>query len=395
MTTNVLILDANQHSALACTRSLGAKGITVFTCDETPKSLAGQSRYSSGYFRIPSAGLYPDEFISTLRKLIEQYDIGMLLPMSDITCPIILSNQHRFKDILLPLPSLEQYNKVTDKNHLVQHAAQLGIRTPNTTYIHNINDLKDIPNFKFPVVIKPSRSRMQLAGQWLHTRVCYAHTSQELESIIEGFTWFPEYPFMIQEFIEGHGTGIFILYDQGNPITYFSHKRIREKPPSGGVSVLCESVRVDKTLKEIADILLARIRWNGVAMIELVTTPEGIPYLIEINARFWGSLQLAIDSGVDFPWLLYQMTLGDKPEPIFEYQSGNRLHWLMGDLERLYLVYRGQKESPANLFSETKDFLFPGFHNTHKDICRLTDPVPGFFEIAQYIWKLADKLRRL
>ena len=28
---------------------------------------------------------------------------------------------------------------------------------------------------------------------------------------------------------------------------------------------------------------------------------DGVPKLMEINGRFWGSLQLAIDAGVDFP----------------------------------------------------------------------------------------------
>ena len=29
----------------------------------------------------------------------------------------------------------------------------------------------------------------------------------------------------------------------------------------------------------------------------------GTPLLMEVNGRFWGSLQLAIDAGVDFPYL--------------------------------------------------------------------------------------------
>jgi hypothetical protein len=42
---NVLILDANQRSALAATRSLGKRGIPVVTGDETKDTLAGNSKY--------------------------------------------------------------------------------------------------------------------------------------------------------------------------------------------------------------------------------------------------------------------------------------------------------------------------------------------------------------
>ncbi len=34
--------------------------------------------------------------------------------------------------------------------------------------------------------------------------------------------------------------------------------------------------------------------------------------LIDVNGRFWGSLQLAILSGVDFPYYLYQLAVGDR-----------------------------------------------------------------------------------
>ena len=31
---------------------------------------------------------------------------------------------------------------------------------------------------------------------------------------------------------------------------------------------------------------------------------DGVAKLMEINGRFWGSLQLAVDAGVDFPAIL-------------------------------------------------------------------------------------------
>jgi len=60
----------------------------------------------------------------------------------------------------------------------------------------------------------------------------------------------------------------------------------------------------------VAQALLDYVGWHGVAMVEFNVSSRGIPYLIELNGRFWGSLRLAIDAGVDFPWLLYQLTIG-------------------------------------------------------------------------------------
>lgn len=113
------------------------------------------------------------------------------------------------------------------------------------------------------------------------------------------------YPFTIQSFVKGTGQGVFALFKHGSPVCYFSHRRLREKPPTGGVSVLSESAPLNQQLKESAERLLLSAKWHGVAMVEFRVAEDGTGYLMEVNPRFWGSLQLAIDSGVDFPWWLF------------------------------------------------------------------------------------------
>ena len=116
-----------------------------------------------------------------------------------------------------------------------------------------------------------------------------------------------KYPSMIQEKIIGPGTGLFTLYDKNRHLALFSHKRIREKPPSGGVSVVSESVPLDNEMVDAADKLLSAVGWTGVAMVEFKRdVRDGKAKLMEINGRFWGTLQLAVASGVDFPVLLIE-----------------------------------------------------------------------------------------
>ena len=129
-----------------------------------------------------------------------------------------------------------------------------------------------------------------------------------------------------------------MCYQHGRLVAEFSHRRIREKPPSGGVSVLCESVPVVPQAKQYAQALLDALRWEGVAMVEFkMDMADQSLKLIEINGRFWGSLQLAIDAGVDFPALLVQ-TLADEPMPVIDsYRVGVRSRWLMGDFDALLM----------------------------------------------------------
>jgi len=122
----------------------------------------------------------------------------------------------------------------------------------------------------------------------------------------------------------------------------FAHRRLREKPPSGGVSVLAEAVVLEPALEAAALALLAELNWEGVAMVECKRDEAngGRPVLMEINGRFWGSLQLAIDAGVNFPALLAACAGGTVPTPVRRWRIGTRLRWSWGDRDHLLIVGR-------------------------------------------------------
>ena len=84
-------------------------------------------------------------------------------------------------------------------------------------------------------------------------------------------------------------------------------------PITGGASALRESVPVDAELLGYAQRLLGELRWTGLAMVEFRVGPDG-PVLMEINGRIWGSLPLAVKSGVDFPIRLAELYLGRTPD---------------------------------------------------------------------------------
>lgn len=76
----VLILDANQRSALAVTRSLGRQGILLITADETTTALAGSSHFSSEYITYPSPRLHHEEFLSSIANICKKRNIHIIFP---------------------------------------------------------------------------------------------------------------------------------------------------------------------------------------------------------------------------------------------------------------------------------------------------------------------------
>src|SRR5205814_8588436 len=76
-------------------------------------------------------------------------------------------------------------------------------------------------------------------------------------------------------------------------------------------------------------------------MIECKREAEtGRQVVMEANGRFWGSLQLAIDAGVDFPALLVRCAAGERVPEIRDYRLGVRSRWFWGDVDHLYLCLR-------------------------------------------------------
>ena len=130
--------------------------------------------------------------------------------------------------------------------------------------------------------------------------------------------------------------------------------------------------------------LLRRLGACGVAMVEFrVDNRTREPYLMEVNGRFWGSLQLAIDAGVNFPALLVDLALG-RPVKKPVYEENVILRWWIGDLVRTVRVLKGKPagymgQFPSRL-SALSEFLGPQPDGTRNEILRWSDWRPSFVE---------------
>lgn len=229
-------------------------------------------------------------------------------------------------------------------------AQRLDVPVPRTVVITDANDLPaDVETLGTPIVIKPHRSRIRAGDGWMGASVSYAKDLSDLGIQLRRRRP-EEFPILLQERLLGHGIGVFLCYDRGRLLAKFSHRRLREKPPSGGVSVLSESIPLSPELFQYSEALLRALNWQGVAMVEFkVDSRTNTPKLMEINARFWGSLQLAVSSGVDFPSILMDTVAGNGgPEPMAGYRYGVKNRWLWGDVDSLIIrLFKSDGLPPA------------------------------------------------
>ena len=396
----VLVTDGQERSALAITRGLGQAGVPVVVGAETDRSLAGASRYCVAEWQYPSPLQHPSRFISSLVEATRRFDITAIIPPTDSSMQAVAAEREQFRpSVTAMIPSLESYEMVSDKYRLTELAHELGVPIPKTVFVPDGNVEALLNRVSgYPVVVKPGRSLIKVGERWVKTSVHFVPNAEELTNLFRR-TPYLQNPSLIQQRIEGEGQGVFGLFDHGKPCALFAHRRIREKPPAGGVSVLRESIELPKPMVDYAVRLLERVKWNGVAMVEFkVERHSGTPMLMEINGRFWGSLQLAVDAGLNFPYLLYQAMQG-KPVavPDNSYRIGTKSRWLLGDVD--HLLMRLTKSSSelhldAHMPSRTRclaEFCKLFQRDLHYEVESLNDPGPAFAEYRAWFSHLGGR----
>jgi predicted ATP-grasp superfamily ATP-dependent carboligase len=384
----ILITDGEQRSALAAVRSLGRAGHVVFVASQRRRSLAGSSRYARDTAVVAEPLHSPDAFVRDVAALVGRWKIDLLLPVTEAALLALLPERDRIATVL-PFPDMASFQRLCDKSEVANVARSLGISVPSTIVVRSRAAFAelDVSQLRFPLVIKPHRSVTQ--GPTRHKAGVLR--APDLQALKSGLDTIPDdaFPALLQERIVGPGIGIFVLLIGGEPRAAFAHRRIREKPPWGGVSVYRESIPLDSELLARSVELLRCFEFTGAAMVEYkVDASTQIPYIMEINGRLWGSLQLAIDAGVDFPALLVEAALNTGERVSSPNYKCTRSRWFWGDVDSLLLRLRGasdeNSETPSRL-TACIDFLRAFGPRTRNEVFRWRDPLPALRETLDWV----------
>lgn len=386
---SVLVTDGHFRKTLAVVRSLGRRGVPVTVGERTFLNTSFFSRYCAKRLVYPSPRRFPNQFIEFLLKEIKKNRYDCLFPMEEETLLLMAKYHSEISTYThLLISDLKRIEFVRDKRNLMQFAETHGISTPKTFQIPPTLTLPlkgegegggpDLSSIPIPAVIKPRISSGSFGIAYVKKK----------EDLIPSYQRVHErYPFpMIQEWIpDGGGVyGFSALLDEASNIkAAFVHKKLRMYPVQGGPSTLREGVEHPQIM-ELGLSLLKSLNWVGVGMVEFKVDPrDGIPKLMEVNPRFWGSLQLAIVSGVDFPYLLLKMARRESFDPILRYTVGKRCRWLLlGDL--LHFLNNPHRFHLRPSFFQ---FFDP---NTSYDIISRDDPFPLMGSVATFFTFLYD-----
>jgi predicted ATP-grasp superfamily ATP-dependent carboligase len=375
---DVLLTDGNERAALAAVRSLVHAGYEVGVASARRFSLAGVSR-AVRRLRLSTDPLTdPTGYAAEVGALAGQLAVRVVLPVTDASVEALLAGR-----VALPFPDLVTYRVASDKVGMLDRARRAGLDVPETWILEH--ERVALPGAEFfPAVLKPHRSIIRTAAGREHLAVRFVDSARQCRAALAGFSA-AAFPILLQRRVRGVGEGLFVLRWNGRVIAEFAHRRLREKPPEGGVSVYRESISPDSALVAAGRRLLDALDWQGVAMIECKHDADtGRHVFMEVNGRFWGSLQLAIDAGVDFPRLLVACALGQCVPPVTQYRIGVRSRWFWGDVDQLYLQLKNGGGAAGKL-AAVRDFLRINPVRNREEIWRWRDPAPFLLESLQQL----------
>ena len=318
----VFFTDANYKHTLAAIRALGLKGLEVDAGSSFPLSLGAFSKYVKRYMVYPDAQSLPQRFFDFILKIDKRNRYDVIMPVGYATTVTLSKFKDKIKHFAkVPVANYEQLQVAARKDKTINLAKKLDIPVPHSILIKEA-DSDEARTLEYPLVLK---------GITESGHIYYVSNPKELKEKCLLLSRVEHEPLMAQEYIKGEGYGFFALFNHGEPRAIFMHKRIREYPITGGASTFAESV-YEPELKEYGLRMLKELNWHGVVMLEFKKDHKENDFkLMEINPKFWGSLDLAIASGVNFPYLLYRMVTEGDIESSFSYRTRVKFMWPFPD----------------------------------------------------------------
>jgi predicted ATP-grasp superfamily ATP-dependent carboligase len=364
----VLVTDGEFKHSLGIVRALGARGHEVHLLAQSARAPAVHSRAVSRWHPAPPPrdATYAERLLEAAAALAPV----SLLPVSDASNAAAQGLRERFgaAGVRVALPPRESFEIACDKTRTAEIARAAGLATPRERVLDRLDDARAaFGELGAPLVVK---SRREMGRKMIR----YVRRAEELAAAFEEIRALSGTAPLAQEYVTGEGFGFSALYWEGRCLRQLMHRRVREWPPSGGTSACAESIVDQPELERAGRALLDALRWHGVAMTEFKWCPHRLAFVVmEINAKFWGSHDVALAASVDFPGDLAALLEGRELPPQAPPRRV-RFSWPFGgDL------WHGLAR-PAALPRVLWDAVSPWVAHSY----RPSDPLPLLYEMLQW-----------
>jgi D-aspartate ligase len=295
----ILIPDGESHLLRFVINGLArVGGIKICVMSSKRNSSLRFSRYIHrfSYYAKTDSDL---GWIENINKEIEKHKIDFVMPIWEVGIKILAEHKDKviFKNKLGLLPPLNQLNTARNKGLLPSHLQLHNIPGPKSVLVESINQLEKVDSLSFPVMIKPVEG---FGGGY---GIRKFNNKKDMEAYIIDKNI--DYKLIVQEFIEGNDFGCNVLCKEGNILAFTMQKGNEPDEKQFAPSISWDFI-YEPNLYSTIEKLMKSLNWSGVANIDLLYDKNDKQFkVLEINTRFWGSLDGSLLAGVNFPYFYY------------------------------------------------------------------------------------------
>ncbi|HEU4402186.1 MAG TPA: ATP-grasp domain-containing protein [Candidatus Polarisedimenticolia bacterium] len=380
---SVFLLGAEETPALAILWSLARCGVPVTVGSHRRLCAGFFSRYPVRRVLLPDPLRSPDEFIERVLTEVRQRSHVVTLGCGEQTTYLLAKHRQSLDPYTrVPLVDLETFMECRDKSRTMKAAARCGVPIPRTWFPEETGIDEVAGDATYPAVLKPCVSDGARGISFVHT----PETLRQAHAVTRARYG----PCIVQELIPHGGTQYkaeLLLDRRQNVRLWGTYAKLRYYPPTGGSSTLNRTVR-RRDLLEQASTLLTHLGWWGMADCDFIVDPrDGVARLMEINPRFTRTIRVLVEAGLDFPYALYRLALGEDPGMTCEQEEDVYLRYLPADV--VWFL-----RSSDRLRARPSFFKFLG-RRLHYEEWSARDPLTGVgFWLSLLLDLLDPELRR-
>lgn len=360
-TINVLIPDGESTWAINVIQCLGGFPYDIHVLSRKKKTASKYSKFTTTFTYCKDAKIEED-WMSIILAEVQRKNIHVILPIAEKEMLFLKTYESRIKEFtkIIALPPVQGLEVSLNKGKFYEFFKSNGLSYPKTAIVDRRGVIRDlIDDISFPVLIKPFQGK---GGEGII----------RFDNELDLQTFFKENPtgnFVVQEYIDGYDIDCSVFCEDGSIKVYTIQKGMipNQDPYAPQLGVLFVD---NEEVLELISSLMKTLNWNGIAHIDLrFNDKTGRYHILEINARFWGSLEASKKMGVNFADIVIKDIL-DIPVGAQNYRKElvvifNRLIKQIAQQPRMLLRFKF-------LFKHFKIGLF------------LNDPIPTIFRFQEW-----------
>ena len=358
---NILIPDGDSTWALTVLHCLSQiEGYNIFVLSNKKRTAIKFSKYITHYkFHVRGND---ENWLDVIKSEVKFHAIDVIVPIAEKEAVFFIKNKINIQHTasIIPLPELANFEIAIDKKRLSDFAKLNQIPHPKSYFITSETGTQQVlSEIEFPILVKP----LSLKGG---DGIQKINTKNKFESYFEKIN----HSVFVQEFIEGYDIDCSVICLNGTILNHTIQKGNLKGDTAFAPQLAFDFLNNDGVLK-VAKEVMSKLNWSGIAHLDMrYDTKTNNFKLIEINARFWGSIEGSRFAGINFPHQVIELASG---KTILK-KNFEPIHYM-----RLKGVLKHVNRNPLFLFK--RHFLL---NNTEVKMF-LSDPLPTFYKFREWL----------